>query len=234
MLGSFWERTQTWFGRVISSSTLIHNPSPPFKFFSTLSIKKNMNHETYSTKIKTWEHYSLSVSMLGSFTRKTTDLLQLWRDRDYHSQCQDNMKQLLIFSEGGGVSWEKKQIFWERCRSSGAGADLLCADGEVQLFWGRCTFQIFWGRCTVQIFWGRCIVQIFWGRCTVQIFWGRCTMQVFWGRYRSYGRFWGRCRSSEGGADLKEVQSSKRGADLLEEVQIFWGRCRSSEGDAIF
>ena len=91
-----------------------------------------MNHETYSTKIKTWEHYSLSVSMLGSFTWKTTDLLQLWRDRDHHSQCQDNMKQLLKEVYLFRVSWEKSGSF-ER------GADLL---GQVQIFsvqMGRCS-----------------------------------------------------------------------------------------------
>ena len=155
-----------------------------------------MNHETYSTKIKTWEHYPLSVSMLGSFTWKTTDLLQLWRDCDYHSQCQDNMKQLLIFSEGGGVSWEKSRSF-ER------GADLL---GQVQIF-------------CVQM--GRCSSSEGGAQCRSSEGGAQCKSSEGGAQCRSSEEGADLMGDSGGGADLlREVQIWRR-CSLLREVQTF-------------
>ena len=164
-----------------------------------------MNHETYSTKIKTWEHYSLSVSMLGSFTWKTTDLLQLWRDRDHHSQCQDNMKQLLKEVYLFRVSWEKSGSF-ER------GADLL---GQVQIFWVQM------GRCSSSEGGAHFRSSEGGAQCRSSEGGAHCRSSEGDAQCRS-SEGGAQCRSSGEGADL--MGDSGGGADLLREVQI-WRRC---------
>ena len=181
-----------------------------------------MNHETYNTKIKTWEHYSLSVSMLGSFTWKTTDLLQLRRDRDHHSQCQDNIEQLLKevyfflrevdYPERRADLLREVQIFWGRCRSS-----------EVQM--GRCSsseggahFRSSEGGAHCRSSEGGSQYSSEGGAHCRSSEGGADLVGDSGGRCRS-SEGSAHCRSSEGGADL--LTDSGGGADLLMEVQMF-------------